>query len=80
MARLGASSEAARLAAERRGELGGFGDEGAPLAIAEVVVLGPKWYSEYLTDSTDFFHKFKVKHLSKLQRKKLTHEEYRGCG
>ena len=77
LARLGASPEAARLAAERRGELGGFGDEGAPLAIAEVVVLGPKCYSEYLTDSTDFFHKFKVKGLSKQQRKKLTHEEYR---
>ena len=74
---LGASPEAAKLAAKRRGELGGFGDEGAPLAIAEVVALAPKCYSEYLTDSTEFFHKFKVKGLSKQQRKKLTHEDYR---
>ena len=52
LVRLGASPEAAKLAAERRGELGGFGDEGAPLAIAEVVALAPKCYSECLTDST----------------------------
>ena len=84
LAKLEASSEAAKLAAERRGELGGFGDEGALLAMAEMVGLAPRRYSEYLTNSTDFFHKFEVKSLSKQQRKKLTHEEYRrvwlSCG
>ena len=74
---LGASPEAAKLAAERRGELGGFGDEGAPLCIAEVVALGPKCYSEWQTDATKFFHKFKAKGFSKQQRKLMTHEAYR---
>ena len=74
---LGASPEASKLAEERRGELGGFGDEGAPFTIAEVVALGPKCYSEWLTDSKQFVHKFKAKGMAKQHRKQLTHDAYR---
>ena len=74
---LGADHESAELAVRRQGELGGFGDEGAPLTISEVVALGPKSYSEWLTDSVKFFHKFKSKGMAKLHRKQLTHEAYR---
>ena len=74
---LGACPEAAKLAAERRGELGGFGDEGAPLCIVEVVALGPKCYSEWQTDAAKFYRKFKAKGFSKQQRKQMTHEAYR---
>ena len=74
---LGASPQASKLAAERRGELGGFGDEGAPFTIAEVVALGPKCYSEWLTNSKQIFHKFKAKGMAKQHRKQLTHEAYR---
>ncbi|CAE7946075.1 unnamed protein product [Symbiodinium sp. KB8] len=42
-----------------------------------VVALGPKSYSEWLTDSVKFFHKFKSKGMAKLHRKQLTHEAYR---
>ena len=67
------------MAAERRGELGGFGfgDEGAPLTIVEVVALGPKCYSEYLCDSRQYFHKFKAKGFAKQHRNLLEHESYR---
>ena len=42
-----------------------------------MVALGPKSYSEWLTDSVKFFHKFKSKGMAKLHRKQLTHEAYR---
>ena len=75
--RLGASPKAARLAAERRDKLGGFGDKGASLTLAEVVALGSKCYSEFLTNSSESFHKFKAKSMAKQHRKQLTHKAYR---
>ena len=63
---LGVDRESAELGVRRQGELGGFGDKGAPLLI-----------SEWLTDSVKFFHKFKSKDMAKLHRKQLTHEAYR---
>ena len=70
--RLGASPKAARLAAERRDKLGGFGDKEASLTLAEVVALGSKCYSEFLTNSSESFHKFKAKSMAKQHRKQLT--------
>ncbi|CAE6938650.1 unnamed protein product [Symbiodinium natans] len=75
---IGVDPDSAQLAFERRGCLGGFGDENAPLTMMEVVCLGPKSYSELLTDGGgQLHHKNKIKGIDKENRKTLTHDEYR---
>ena len=75
---IGVDPDSAQLAFERRGCLGGFGDENAPLTMMEVVCLGPKSYSELLADGGgELRHKNKIKGIDKDNRKTLTHDEYR---
>ena len=74
---IGVDPDSAQLAFTQRC-LGGFGDENAPLTMTEVVCLGPKSYSELLTDSGgELHHKNKIKGIDKDNRKTLTHNEYR---